>query len=207
MNHFSSATYWDTRYQRGGNSGAGSYGRLARFKAAFINAFIATNGVSDVIDLGCGDGNLLSMLTVDAYTGVDVSETVLRRLADRFPEHRFVPFAAIDAVAPADCALSVDVIFHLIEDDIFARYMHALFSHARRFVLIYASNVDLPWPAPHVRHRRFSDHVSSRFPDWRMLAHVPNRHAFDPARPDDTSFADFFVYARAGVIASVPQEF
>lgn len=202
MNHFSSAGYWDQRYRRGGHSGSGSYGRLAAFKAGFINAFMADNAVADVIDLGCGDGNLLSMLAVEAYTGVDVSAAVLERLAARFPRHGFIAFDALPAQPPADLALSIDVIFHLVEDEVFARYMDALFSHARRFVLVYASNVDLPWPSPHVRHRRFSDHVARICPDWRLVAHVPNRYAFDPARPDETSFADFFVYARGG--ARVP---
>jgi len=203
MNHFSSAGYWDRRYQRGGHSGAGSYGRLAEFKAGFINAFLARNDVEDVIDFGCGDGNLLSMLSVGTYTGVDVSPVVLARLADRFPRHRFLPF---DAEQPmADLALSVDVIFHLVEDEVFARYMTALFAHARRFVLIYASNVDLAWPSPHVRHRRFSDHVRAHCPGWRLAAHVPNRYAFDPARPDETSFADFFVYGRAGAMPNLPE--
>ena len=205
MNHFSSAGYWDQRYRRGGHSGAGSYGRLAAFKAGFINAFMAENAVADVIDLGCGDGNLLSMLDVGTYTGVDVSPAVLARLTDRFPRHAFIPFDALPTQLPADLALSIDVIFHLVEDDVFTRYMHALFSHARRFVLVYASNVDLPWPSPHVRHRRFSDHVALTWPDWRLVAHVPNRYAFDPARPDETSFADFFVYARA--VARVPERF
>ncbi len=205
MNHFSSAGYWDQRYRRGGHSGAGSYGRLADFKAGFINAFMAENAVADVIDLGCGDGNLLSMLDVGTYTGVDVSPAVLARLADRFPRHAFIPFDALPTQPPADLALSIDVIFHLVEDDVFTRYMDALFSHARRFVLVYASNVDLPWPSPHVRHRRFSDHVALTRPDWRLVAHVPNRYAFDPARPDETSFADFFVYARA--VARVPERF
>lgn len=204
MNHFSSAGYWDQRYRRGGHSGAGSYGRLADFKAGFINAFMAENGVEDVIDLGCGDGNLLSMLSVRDYTGVDVSAAVLARLVDRFPRHRFLPFDALADQDAADLALSVDVIFHLVEDDVFARYMQALFTHARRFVLIYASNVDLPWPSPHVRHRRFSDHVARHRPDWRLMAHVPNRYAFDPARPDETSFADFFVYAPVGATVRLP---
>jgi SAM-dependent methyltransferase len=207
MNHFSSSAYWDMRYRRGGNSGAGSYGRLARFKAGFINAFSAANRITDVIDLGCGDGNLLSMLRVDAYTGVDVSPAILADLSARFQGHRFVPFDRIDAEQAADLALSVDVIFHLIEDEIFTRYMAALFTHARRFVLIYASNIDLPWPSPHVRHRRFSDHVAAHFPDWNLSAHVPNRHAFDPGRPDDTSFADFFVYTRVGTRAGIPERF
>lgn len=205
MNHFSSSAYWDMRYRRGGNSGAGSYGRLAKFKAGFINGFAAANRITDVIDLGCGDGNLLSMLRVDAYTGVDVSHAILADVSARFPRHRFVPFDRIEAEPQADLALSIDVIFHLIEDEVFAHYMAALFTHARRFVLIYASNIDLPWPSPHVRHRRFSDHVATHFPDWHLSAHVPNRHAFDPGRPDDTSFADFFVYARAGTHAAIPE--
>jgi SAM-dependent methyltransferase len=204
MNHFSSAAYWDGRYRRGGHSGTGSYGRLARFKADVINGFIAANAIGDVIDLGCGDGNLLSLLAVDAYTGVDVSAAVLARLGSRFPAHRFVGFDALAGEPPADLALSIDVIFHLTEDAVFTRYMMELFAHARRFVLIYASNVDLPWPAPHVRHRRFSDHVAATCPEWRLLAHIPNRHAFDPARPEETSFADFFVYARAGHDARIP---
>jgi len=207
MNHFSSSAYWDMRYRRGGNSGAGSYGRLAKFKAAFINGFAASNRITDVIDLGCGDGNLLAMLRVDAYTGVDVSPAILADLSARFPGHRFVPFDGIDDEPAADLALSVDVIFHLIEDDIFNRYMAALFTHARRFVVIYASNIDLPWPSPHVRHRRFSDHVAAHFRDWHLSAHIPNRHAFDPARPDDTSFADFFVYAPAGIHPAIPERF
>jgi hypothetical protein len=35
-----SSYYWDQRYRTGGNSGAGSYGRLAEFKACFMNAFL-----------------------------------------------------------------------------------------------------------------------------------------------------------------------
>jgi SAM-dependent methyltransferase len=208
MNAFSSASYWETRYRTGGNSGAGSYGRLAGFKAAFINAFIADNRVTSVIDLGCGDGNLLSMLHAPGYTGVDVSATTLARCAARFPDHRFVPFHALNTVPPADLVLSIDVIFHLIEDAAFTGYMRALFAQADRFVLIYASNLDRSWPSPHVRHRRFSDHVAATQPGWRLLAHVPNRYPFDPARPDETSFADFYVYARAaaGALVRIPDE-
>jgi len=62
--------------------------------------------------------------------------------------------------------------------------------------VIYASNVDADWPASHVRHRRFTDHVAASQPRWRLLAHLPNPRPYDPARPDDTSFADFFVYGK-----------
>jgi hypothetical protein len=36
---FSSANYWERRYADGGTSGSGSYGRLAEFKATFLNAW------------------------------------------------------------------------------------------------------------------------------------------------------------------------
>lgn len=195
---FSSSAYWEARYRTGGNSGAGSYGRLATFKAAFINAFIADNQIHDVLDLGCGDGNLLSLLNVPRYVGIDVSPTTLSSCASRFASrsnYAFLPPAQLDGIPPADLAVSIDVIFHLIEDATFSRHIDDLYSHAMRFVLIYASNHDSAW-APHVRHRRFSDHVAAHWPMWRLLAHLPNRFPFDPARPNDTSFADFFVYGQ-----------
>jgi len=82
--------------------------------------------------------------------------------------------------------------------------MDALFADATRLVLIYASNLDRAWPAPHVRHRRFTDHVAAHFPNWRLCAHLPNPYPFDPVRPDGTSFADFFVYARGGANCVLP---
>ncbi len=204
-----SARYWEARYRAGHTSGAGSYGRLAAWKAATVNLLIAANGWRSVVDLGCGDGNLLSLLTLPgdlhhadrpAYTGVDVSAATLDRLrarrgADR--SCRFVHHDDLATIAPADLALSLDVIYHLIEDGVFAAHMDALFGLARHCVLIYASNVDLGWPAPHVRHRRFTERAAS-YPGWRLGAVLPNPHPYDPADPDRTSFADFFVYVRAG---------
>jgi SAM-dependent methyltransferase len=198
MSAFHAAEYWEARYRDGGDSGAGSAGRLLDFKTMFVNAFIAENAIADVLDLGCGDGRLLSRLHVPRYIGVDVSATALACCVARFPQHRFVPYATLDALATADVAMSLDVIFDLVEDAEFARYMRTLFAHARRFVLIYASNTESNWPVPHVRHRRFTEHVAREEADWRLLAHVPNPYPFDPDAPDDTSFADFFVYARAG---------
>ncbi len=196
MNAFSSAAYWEDRYRQGRTSGSGSRGRLAAFKADFIDRFIVGNRVDDMVDMGCGDGVLLSMLRVPSYVGIDVSPTSLAHCRQRFPEHRFVHFDVIDLVAPADLAVSIDVVFHLVEDEAYIRHMQALFDHARRFVLIYSSNVEAGRQAPHIRHRRFSDDVAGTLPAWRLVAHVPNVYPFDPADPDATSFADFFVYAR-----------
>jgi SAM-dependent methyltransferase len=201
---FLSGDYWEDRYRAGGTSGMGSIGRLARFKAGTINSFISENKIRSVIDLGCGDASQLSLLEVPAdYVGVDVSLSALALCAARFPERRFVTQDGLNTIPPAELTLSLDVIYHLIEDSVFAATMHTLFAWATRFVVIYASNLDAAWPASHVRHRRFTDHVAATQPDWRLLAHLPNPYPYNPARPDDTSFADFFVYGRRGAGCSI----
>lgn len=196
---FDSAAYWERRYGAGGTSGAGSQGRLAKFKAGFVNAFVRQNAVESMLDLGCGDGRQAALLDVPDYVGIDVSPTTIARCRTRFAGDPRRRFQQADApLHPAELALSMDILFHLVEDAVFDAYLDRLFGSATRYVLVYASNVDLAWPAAHVRHRAFTPLVSTRFPDWRLAAHVPNLFPYDPARPDDTSFADFFVYTRRG---------
>ena len=197
--NFSSAGYWEARYSNGGHSGAGSYGRLADYKAAFINGFVHSNRIKTILDFGCGDGNLLSLLSLPAYTGVDVSPTTLAACIRRFSARPHHHFCLYNELAPADRAeltLSIDVIYHLVEDSVFQNYLTALFARADKFVLIYASNTEQSWPDAHVRHRRFTDSISREFPDWRLAAHIPNPYGYHPQQPENTSFADFFVYTK-----------
>ena len=205
MNEFSSAAYWDARYRAGGTSGAGSAGWLARYKAAVVNGFIAANGIRSMIDAGCGNASQLSLLIPPAgYTGVDVSSAALARCATRHPGRRFVTPDALPAIPPAELTLSMDVLYHLIEDEVFAGTMHTLFAWSTRYVMIYSSNIDAAWPAAHVRHRCFTDHIARTQPAWRLLAFLPNPRPFDPARPEETSFADFYIFGKRGGGATIP---
>ena len=68
-----SKEYWKTRYVKGGNSGQGSYGKEAQFKAKFINNFLKKNKVTRTIEFGCGDGNQLGKINYKSYIGLDVS--------------------------------------------------------------------------------------------------------------------------------------
>ena len=204
MNAFSSIQYWEARYRAKGTSGAGSTGRLALFKAGFVNRFIADNQVGSAIDLGCGDGSQLALFELPAdYVGVDAAPTAVAACAARYPGRRFVSLDAASDLPPAELTLSLDVIYHLTEDAIFADYTRMLFAKATRFVLLYASNTDSSWPSAHVRHRRFTDHLAATEPDWRLLALLPNPFPFDHLRPDETSFADFFVYGRHDAACSL----
>jgi SAM-dependent methyltransferase len=195
---FRSTAYWENRYRAGGNSGAGSYNRLAEFKARFLNGFVEAKDIGSVIEFGCGDGNQLTLARYPSYVGVDVSNTALAQCRTRFAtdhDKQFVHATMADG-RRAELALSLDVIFHLVEDHIFEGYMRDLFGAADRYVIVYASNKDEPHSAQHVRHRQFTKWVAAHAPDWLLEQTVPNAHPFDAADPDNTSFADFYVFGR-----------
>lgn len=194
-----SPEYWDLRYKANGNSGSGSYGRLAQFKAEVINAFVAENQVQTVIEFGCGDGNQLNLARYKRYIGVDVSTTAIRICQDQFgsdPTKTFLHSSQYRG-EKAELALSLDVIYHLVEDDIFEKYMTDLFGAAERYVIIYATNSDDDvYNAAHVRHRRFTGWAERNASDFKLMRHIPNRYPYSEADPDNTSFADFFIYER-----------
>lgn len=196
-----SATYWDARYRRGGTSGAGSIGRLATFKAETVNRIVAEHGISSVIEFGCGDGRQLALADYPSYVGVDVSPEAIRLCSERFLDHPSKTFLTSEQdPGEADLVLSLDVIFHLVEDDVFHRYMTQIFSRARSIVTIYSSNYDMATPDAHVRHRNFSAWVARHAEDWHCVEHVPNPYPFDPHALDETSFADFYVFGKTAVM-------
>jgi cyclopropane fatty-acyl-phospholipid synthase-like methyltransferase len=197
----SSKEYWIRRYEDGGNSGAGSYGVLAHYKADVLNSFLEEHRVHSVIEFGCGDGNNLSSYRVQNYLGLDISSHVIRNNRKNFDDrlgHAFMIFDdSHNFPFTADVTLSFDVIFHLIEDDVFERYMEALFNSADKFVLIYSSNVDSTHEAQHVRHRNFSRWIGENRPDFRLIREIPNPYKSDLNGNDpEKSFADFFVYEK-----------
>lgn len=194
-----SSTYWEERYRSGGNSGDGSYNHLATYKAEFINHFLTSRNVTRVVEFGVGDGNQLALLKAKEYTGVDISPTAIETCERRFASDKSRTFQLMSAFRNGsyECALSLDVIYHLVEDDVFESYMKTLFDASEKYVIIYSSNYTQE-PArysPHVRHRAFSEWVDMHRKDWKLLMHEPNRF---PYKGDtrEGSFADFFVYER-----------
>jgi hypothetical protein len=192
-----SATYWEGHYAAGGNSGEGSYGELARFKAQVLNAFVADNDVQTVIELGCGDGHQLSLASYPRYLGLDVAATAVDLCRARFAGDDSKSFLWYDPARfvnngfiTADLAMSLDVLYHLIEDSVFDGYLRLLFGAARRHVVVYSSNIEAGDSHPHVRHRRFTDWVDSNAPQWTLTSEVAN-----PIEDRDTA-ARFFFYSR-----------
>lgn len=195
----SSSNYWEQRYQKGGNSGSGSYNRLAQFKAAVLNDFVAQNSIESVIEFGSGDGAQLALARYPLYTGVDVSHSVIQKTRQKFntvPNVRFMHTSELTDSVTAELSLSLDVIYHLVEDDVFDEYMRRLFDAAERFVIIYASNSEMFSPSAHVRHRKFTQWIDVERSDYQLLRVIPNPYPYSEKDPNNTSFADFYIFER-----------
>ena len=139
-----SQKYWEKRYSKNGNSGSGSYGEKATYKATILNQFVQENKIQKVLELGCGDGNQLKKFSFPEYIGLDISPTAVKLCKDIFREDATKQFFMYDDKAVeaepdsfhAELILSLDVVYHLVEDEVYEKYMHRLFSLSTRYVII-----------------------------------------------------------------------
>jgi SAM-dependent methyltransferase len=196
----SSSVYWDERYRVGGNSGQGSYGQLAKYKAEIINDFIVKNNIVSCVEFGCGDGNQLQLYNFKKYLGYDVSETVLSIIRNMYKNDAGKKFKNLNDFNydAFDLSLSIDVIYHLVEDNVFIDHMEKLFASAYKYVIIYSSNFDFHGKdrkQDHVRHRQFTGWVEQNIKNFKLIYHIPNK--FSKKENDrNTSYADFFIYQK-----------
>lgn len=200
-----SRQYWEERYNSGGDSGEGSYGQLARYKADFINEFCRDNRAESVIEFGCGDGNQTSLLSIPKYTGVDISKKCIEECRKSLSRRGFEFFVLEDYLksSPTACndlALSLDVIYHLVEDSIYKSYIDTLLAASRKHALIYSSNFDhYDKSLPHVRHREFIRDILLWHPEWRIIKKFDNPLAKQHESKEYGSFAQFHLLLRKPV--------
>jgi hypothetical protein len=210
--HYVSADrYWDTRYEYGdaarglaATSGSGSRGKNALWKATIVNAFVKRNKIPSVLDLGCGDGHQLNYAEYEMYTGIDRSVVAIKHLSSRWGSDwtkRFLWYngsrAFFHRPPTADAALSLEVIFHITEDDLFEEYMHMLFDSAKRFVVIMTYNPSMKEDCstqgfcfsdqPHIRFWPVTKWVEENKPGWKLASSLQHKYP-------TTCFSDFFFF-------------
>jgi len=171
-------SYWETRYHRGGNSGAGSRGPEAGWKIRQIVQWVRKTGSKSILDFGCGDGfvamELLRQLPEVTYLGLDISSTIVASNQDKALQHGYADrarFIACDVSAPwrggsSDCVLNLDVLFHIREDRSFDQLVANIKSSATKVALVCTWNEAVigsrwlkgghvfyrPFPYPEGRH-------------------------------------------------------
>ncbi|WP_439481062.1 hypothetical protein [Cyclobacterium plantarum] len=192
-------TYWESRYRSGDNSGVGSYGLMAEYKAEVINQFVENSGIITVIEFGSGDGNQLRYFNFQNYLGFDISATAVDKCKKLFRSDNSKIFKLLGEWdgQMAEIVISLEVIFHLIEDKYFNDHMEKLFLASEKYVVIFSSNKDInpPEQAKHVKHRKFTDWVEKNRPDFDLIDVKRNKYPDD--QYDFGSFSDFYFYKRA----------
>ena len=188
--NFSSQEFWEKRYRNLGNSGSGSYGELAEFKNTILNDFVKKNNIKSVIDLGFGDGNLLKNSNYKLYYGFEVSEVAIEKNKNYFKNDTSKKFFNIKELKEkkADLSMSIDVLYHLVEDKVFEKHLEDLFRSATRFVIIYSSNFDSIYEeGSHVFHRKFTNLLEKKFNNFKLYKIIENPYP-------DLSSANFYLY-------------
>lgn len=183
---------WELRYRNGGNSGAGSYGSIADHKAEVINNLINEKNIKTITDCGCGDGNQISLIHgYDEYHGFDISPYIIdvcRKMFINKPNMHF--YNSMDELPKADLILSLDVIYHIVDDNDFENYIKFLFNNSLRFVLLFTSNHtrnDNPDASDYINHRIVTDYIEKNVSKFKLTQIITNNL--------ETS-ADFYLYER-----------
>lgn len=182
---FDIAAYWERRYRQGRTSGAGSEGEQAAVKAAHVRGVIDRKQVRSIIDWGAGDGTVLDLIRPQVpYLGLDVSHLIVHRLRQQFPSLSFT-LAQNYSGQRADLALSLDVIFHQVNDLDYEVYLHRLFGSAERLVLAHTTDHDVGRTSRHVRWRNWTRDVAAWFGQWRLIE-----------QPGDPTRLGFYLYEK-----------
>lgn len=192
-----SSHYWDRRYRIGGNSGSGSYNQLAEFKAEIINGFVKEKKINTVLEFGCGDGNQLTYAEYPVYLGLDVSPKAIKICMDKFAEDTTKSFYLYDSLSfkdnnntfGCDLTMSLDVLYHLIEEEIYNAYLTHLFNASKKYVIIYSSNKETTQTF-HEKDRIFTQWVEANAPSFKLIQQIDNRFP-------DLSKADFYFYEKS----------
>jgi len=199
--NFDSRKYWEKRYFDGGNSGKGSYGNLSKFKSKIINEFIEANNISTALELGCGDGNQLKDFKIKKYVGLDVSKTIISKNVETFKNDKNKYFYLESDYLNKekfDVTLSLDVIYHLVEDTIFEDYIKKLFKFSDKYVIIYtfSDRVKKINFSNHIKYRDINT-ISEKFKnEWSLHKHIVNEYPTSDPNNGDFSMSDFYIFKK-----------
>jgi hypothetical protein len=96
----------------------------------------------------------------------------------------------------AELVISLDVLLHLYEYEVWEEYLGRLFAASIKYVIIYAPDMDLEL-AGCQRYRKFTPWIEEYCPEWKLVGHIPNKYPDTiPPTHDDLSNADFYIYKK-----------
>jgi len=176
-NKYFTRDYWEKRYKTGGNSGFGSHDAgSVKFKGDYISNLIKKYGVETLFDYGCGDGNQLPAIKgYTNYFGYDIAANVVDLCKSKFvgDETKFFSSNLSDIlIRKYDMAISMDVTYHIIEEELFELYLDNLFN-AGNIVVLFTTNNDSKTSLSHHHPRKVIDYIGNKFTDFKLIDMTP----------------------------------
>lgn len=201
-----STAFWEKNYKKGGTSGYGSYGKKGKTKAKFINKFLKDHPeIQKVIEFGCGDGNQISLINYPEFWGIDVSKTAVNMCNLKFAMNKDYHFRRLDSIDfnkflrqgsfgatilhnYFDLSISLDVLGHLVEEDIWKAYIDNLRRCTTKYILIHGkSENDYRLDTPHCISRDFVSYIEKNT-FFKLVKYTPN--------PVDGEGAGFYIFKK-----------
>lgn len=169
--------YWDTEWDR----------RLFQFHSVFAVISTLCPSGSNVLDLGCGSGLLMSLLSIYkdcSCVGVDLSQAAANRLNGKVNNCHIIPCSI--EMAPGvlgseffDVVMMVEVLEHLEEDKRALEVAHSLLKEGGKGYFSVPHNCLGPEEEPeHLRKYtdlEFRELVRSVFPNTGRMISVDSR--------------------------------
>ncbi|RJQ68727.1 MAG: class I SAM-dependent methyltransferase [Desulfobacteraceae bacterium] len=110
---FDNMLFWDFRYSNNPElgSGVGSRGDTLELKRKMLK-LSAVERFASVLDVGCGDGEVLAFLNLSEYVGIDLSREALELSKQKRPNGKYYHFSEKNNVSSADVVICLDVLIH-----------------------------------------------------------------------------------------------
>lgn len=198
--------YWQNRYVNGGTSGAGSYGLEATIKASIINAWIKKYGIDTITELGCGDSNNNQMYVFPvSYCGYDISPKAIEISNNKIKNDKYTfTNDPTEINLNADLCLSLDVYYHLTEENVFSDYCNLLFNGQWKYIIAYTMDTNSDMvntfgkyvkQAPHLKQRSFTEEYK-KHPQWELVEELSEYQTQDKLTLNFPNDKKFFLLKR-----------
>ena len=136
---FDNFTFWEFRYALHPSlgSGVGSRGGNLSIKRDILKAQLKALRPDSVLDVGCGDLEVMKDLTISNYTGIDVSPSAIELAKKKRPdwEFRWGDILKLD-LDPKDLVINLDVVIHQPTREIYEAFCEKLLSLSRKFLIV-----------------------------------------------------------------------
>jgi len=144
--HFVNSVFWNHRYRVDPalGSGVGSRGDFLIAKRKWLGCALGAFLDKTVVDVGCGDLEVMQALPVKNYVGLDVSKEAIALAGAKRPDWRFVHLTDESAFPEGDVVICLDVLIHQKLASEFDALIQRLAKAARQRLIVSGYNEPRP---------------------------------------------------------------